>query len=80
MSSSGRGCLFPENRPLRFAGGPGSPTKEADTALQHARQAVLDELVADDDEVGLQTDEIKDSALVAAVSRHPPTNHEERTQ
>ena len=36
-----------------------------DIALQHAVQAVLDELVADGDEVGLQAAVIKDGALVA---------------
>jgi CubicO group peptidase (beta-lactamase class C family) len=37
----------------------------ADVALQHAVQAVLDGLVADGDEVGLQAAVIKDGALVA---------------
>ncbi len=37
----------------------------ADIALQHAVQAVLDELVADGDEVGVQAVVIKDGALVA---------------
>lgn len=37
----------------------------SDIALQHAVQAVLDELVADGDEVGLQAAVIKDGALVA---------------
>src|SRR2546423_1859403 len=42
----------------------GSPTM-GDIALQHAVQALLDELVADGDEVGLQAAVIKDGALVA---------------
>ena len=42
----------------------GSPTM-ADHALQHAVQALLDELVTDGDEVGLQAAVIKDGALVA---------------
>ncbi len=37
----------------------------ADIALQHAVQALLDELVTDGDEVGLQAAVIKDGALVA---------------
>ena len=37
----------------------------ADIALQHAVQALLDELVADGDEVGLQAVVMKDGALVA---------------
>jgi CubicO group peptidase (beta-lactamase class C family) len=37
----------------------------ADIALQHAVQAVLDELVEDGDEVGLQAVVMKDGALVA---------------
>ncbi len=37
----------------------------ADTALQHAVQTLLDELVADGDEVGLQAAVIKDGALAA---------------
>jgi len=37
----------------------------AEIALQHAVQAVLDELVADGDEVGLQAVVMKDGALVA---------------
>jgi CubicO group peptidase (beta-lactamase class C family) len=37
----------------------------ADSALQHAVQVVLDELVADGDEVGVQAAVIKDGALVA---------------
>jgi len=36
-----------------------------DVALQHAVQALLDELVTDGDEVGLQAAVIKDGALVA---------------
>jgi CubicO group peptidase (beta-lactamase class C family) len=37
----------------------------ADVALQHGVQAVLDELVEDGDEVGLQAVVMKDGALVA---------------
>jgi CubicO group peptidase (beta-lactamase class C family) len=42
----------------------GSPLM-VDIALQHAVQAVLDELVEDGDEVGLQAAVIRDGALVA---------------
>jgi hypothetical protein len=37
----------------------------ADIAVQHAVQSVLDELVEDGDEVGLQAAVVKDGALVA---------------
>jgi CubicO group peptidase (beta-lactamase class C family) len=40
----------------------------ADIALQHAVQAVLDELVAHGDEVGLQAVVMKDGALVADIA------------
>jgi hypothetical protein len=42
----------------------------AEIALQHAVQAVLDELVADGDEVGLQAVVMKDGALDHPLERH----------
>src|ERR1700684_3599607 len=69
MSFSVHGCLCPAKRRRRRAAmstrsQTGSPTM-ADIALQHAVQALLDELVTDGDEVGLQAAVIKDGALVA---------------